>query len=163
ILLIHPTEAGEAPPFTARLILVPLDGDPAHAAGLPVASQLAQATGGALYLIMVIPSVGSLKDEEAATAMLMPLATNALLGIDAQRAEAYLSQEMARLRAAGLSVHAEVARGNPAAYLLSAAHRLNADLIVLGTHGKAGLQAFWSGSVAPKIAGRPGAPLLLVP
>src|SRR5262249_22672930 len=56
ILLIHPTEAGEAPPFAGKVVLVPLDGDPAHAAGLPVASQLARVTGGPLHPAMVLPS-----------------------------------------------------------------------------------------------------------
>jgi len=41
--------------------------------------------------------------------------------------------------------------------------RLPADLIVLGTHGKTGSDAFWSGSATPKIASRSQIPLLLVP
>jgi len=36
-------------------------------------------------------------------------------------------------------------------------------MIVLGTHGKAGMDAFWAGSVGPKISGRSKLPLLLVP
>jgi len=41
--------------------------------------------------------------------------------------------------------------------------RLPAGLIVLGTHGKTGSDAFWSGSATPKIASRSQIPLLLVP
>jgi nucleotide-binding universal stress UspA family protein len=163
VLLIRPNQAGEAPPFACRLILAPLDGDPAHEMGLPVARDLALACGGAVHLVMVVPSVGSLKAEQAATALLMPLATNALLEMSAELAEKYLNEHMARLQAAGLTVTGEVARGDPAPYLLGAARRNQADLIVLGTHGKAGLEAFWSGSVAPRLAGRSYAPLLLVP
>jgi nucleotide-binding universal stress UspA family protein len=163
VLLIRPTPAGEAPAFTCRLILVPLDGDPAHEEGLPVARDLARACGGALHLVMVIRDVGSLKAEQAATALLMPLATNALLDMSEKQAESYLNEHIARLQAMGLSVTAEVARGDPAPYLLSAAQRTGADLIVLGTHGKAGWEAFWSGSVAPRLSGRSRAPLLLVP
>jgi nucleotide-binding universal stress UspA family protein len=37
------------------------------------------------------------------------------------------------------------------------------DLIVLGTHGKAGINAFWAGSVAPKIVSQTRLPVLLVP
>jgi nucleotide-binding universal stress UspA family protein len=163
VLLIRPTPAGQAPPFACRLILVPLDGDPAHEDGLPVARDLARACGGALHLVMVIRDVGSLKGEQAATALLMPLATNALLDMTEKQAEGYLNEHITRLRAAGLSVTAEVARGDPVPYLLSAAQRTGADLIVLGTHGKAGLEAFWSGSVAPRLSGRSHAPLLLLP
>ena len=39
----------------------------------------------------------------------------------------------------------------------------NADLIVMATHGKTHLDAFWSGSVAPKVSSRARLPLLLVP
>jgi nucleotide-binding universal stress UspA family protein len=34
---------------------------------------------------------------------------------------------------------------------------------VLGTHGKTAMDAFWSGSVTPKIATKTHLPLLLVP
>ena len=163
VLLVRPTSAGEAPPFACRMILVPLDGDPAHEDGLPVARDLARASGGALHLVMVIRSVDSLKGEQAATALLMPLTTNALLDMSEKQAESYLNEHITRLQAAGLAVTAEVARGDPASYLLSAAQRTGADLIVLGTHGKAGLEAFWSGSVAPRLSGRSHAPLLLLP
>jgi nucleotide-binding universal stress UspA family protein len=163
VLLVRPTESGNAPPFACRMILVPLDGNPDHEAGLPVAAELAKAGGGAVYLVMVIRSLGNLKGEMVATAMLMPLATNALLELGEKEAEAYLHRQTTWLRAAGVAVTAEVARGDPAPYLLNAAQHVGADLIVLGTHGKSGLQAFWSGSVAPKLSGRSHAPLLLVP
>jgi len=38
-----------------------------------------------------------------------------------------------------------------------------ADLIVFGTHGKTGMEAFWSGSVAPQVSQRSRLPVLLVP
>jgi nucleotide-binding universal stress UspA family protein len=43
------------------------------------------------------------------------------------------------------------------------AERVRSDLIVLGTHGKTGTDAFWSGSIAPKISSKTSIPLLLVP
>jgi len=163
VLLVRPTQAGRAPIFTGRMILVPLDGDPSHEEALPVAGAVARVCGGALHLVMVVRNTASLKGDQVATAMLMPLATQALIDLDEQQAEDYLNQHLARLRAAGLTASAEVARGDPASYLLSAARRIGADLIALGTHGKAGLEAFWSGSVGPKLSGRSHAPLLLVP
>src|SRR5438105_182215 len=39
VLLVRPTPTGEAPPFACRLVLLPLDGDPAHEAALPVAQE----------------------------------------------------------------------------------------------------------------------------
>ncbi len=44
-----------------------------------------------------------------------------------------------------------------------AGDRVKADLIVLSTHGKAGVGAFWARSVAPHVARRTTIPLLLIP
>lgn len=164
VLLVRPTETGEAIlQFACQLILVPLNGEPDHEQSLPVASELARTCAAVLHLVMVIRGAGNLKGEQAATALLMPLATKALLEIDEQQAESYLGTHAARLRAMGLNVTAEVAQGDPASYLLTAAQGAGADLIVLGTHGRLGLEAAWAGSIAPKISGRSHAPLLLVP
>jgi nucleotide-binding universal stress UspA family protein len=163
VLLIRPTADGEAPPFGCRLILVPLDGDPVHEVGLPFAAELAQASGGALHLVMVVRDQGRLKPEEAASALLMPLASSALVDLSEKQAETYLNDHIGRLRAAGLTASGEVARGDPAPYLSAAVQRVGADLAVLATHGKAGLGALLSGSVAPRLSGQSHAPLLLVP
>jgi nucleotide-binding universal stress UspA family protein len=39
----------------------------------------------------------------------------------------------------------------------------DADIIVLGTHGKAGVEAFWAHSVTAKVLARTRRPRLLVP
>jgi nucleotide-binding universal stress UspA family protein len=163
VLLIRPTETGTAPPFACRLILVPLDGNPAHEQGLQLAAGLAQACAGALHLVMVIPTLGTLSGEQAAAAKLLPQAAKAMLDLNQQQAEDYLHRHAAPLRDSGLTVTTEVARGDPVPSLMQATQRVGADLIVLGTHGKTGLDAFWSGSVAPKVSGRSTVPLLLVP
>ena len=58
---------------------------------------------------------------------------------------------------------ADVYRGDPVATIVSAAEQKNIDLIVLATHGKTGMDAFWSGSVTPNVASNTFVPLLLVP
>ena len=50
-----------------------------------------------------------------------------------------------------------------ASAIAQAAETAHADLIVMATHGKTHLDAFWSGSVAPKVSSRARLPLLLVP
>ena len=52
-------------------------------------------------------------------------------------------------------------RGDPAPQVVAAAR--GSDLIVIGTHGKAGMKAFWSGSVASKIITQTHHPILLIP
>ena len=76
---------------------------------------------------------------------------------------AYVTDRVAEVAAQRLDVTAEVRRGDPAATILETAGRIGADVIVLGTHGRSGLDAFWSASVAPRIAQKARVPLLLVP
>lgn len=163
LLLIRPSLNGTPHPFACRQVLVPLDGEPDHEQGLALAASLAQACGAVLHLVMIVPTLHTLAGERAAMAILLPGATSALLDMTVPGAGEYLSRHATRLRVAGLSVLAEVYRGDPVTTLIQTARQVEADLIVLGTHGKAGLEAFWSGSVAPKIAGRSSIPLLLVP
>lgn len=163
VLLIQPTRAGALPAFACQRLLVPLDGDPDHEQGLSVAAGLAQACAADLHLVMVVPTLHTLSGQRAATARLLPGATSALLDLTQQGAEEYLRRQVAQLQAARLSVTAEVHRGDPATTIVRTARRVKADLIVLGTHGKSGMDAFWSGSVAPKVSSRSHVPLLLVP
>jgi nucleotide-binding universal stress UspA family protein len=86
-----------------------------------------------------------------------------MLELSQQGAVDYLRAKIDGLRQQGLTAAAEVARGDATSAIVATAERIGADLIVLGTHGKAGMDAFWSGSITPKIANRTHLPLLLVP
>lgn len=163
VLLTRPPKAGPLQALVCRRLLVPLDGDPAHEQCLPVAAGLAQACGAALHLVMVVPTLGTLAGEKAAAGMLLPRTMAELLDIGQQGAEEYLRRHLTDLQQAGLTGTTEVRRGDPAPAVLDAAQQAGADLIVLATHGRTGTEAFWSGSVAPKIASHSHVPLLLVP
>jgi nucleotide-binding universal stress UspA family protein len=163
VLLIHPGGVGVPSRFACQHLLVPLDGDPDHEQGLPLAAGLAQTCGASLHLLRVVPTLGTLPGRHGTGARLLPGATSALLDLAEDEAEVQLREQVARLQAGGLSASAEVQRGDPAALIVRVAERTNADLVVLGTHGRTGLEAFWSESVAPQVAGRLRAPLLLVP
>jgi nucleotide-binding universal stress UspA family protein len=162
VLLVPALEEGPTA-FSASRLLVPLDGDPDHEQSLRAAMRLAQAYGGALYLLMVVPTYGTLRAEEAATGIMLPGAMKVMLDLAEQGGKDYLTRLLDELRAARVPARAEVARGDPVATILATIDRLQADLVVLGTHGKAGTDAFWSGSVTPKITGRANVPILLVP
>jgi nucleotide-binding universal stress UspA family protein len=162
VLLVQPDTAGIAPPFRCRRLLIPLDGDPEHEQGLPVAATLAQVCQAALHLVMVIPTRDTLSGEQASTARLLPSTMSALLDMSQQGAEEYLHRHVTQLQAGGLPVTASVRRGAPAVIIAQTAQEAETDLIVLGTHGKAGMDAFWSGSVTPQIFSRARLPLLLV-
>jgi nucleotide-binding universal stress UspA family protein len=112
---------------------------------------------------MVVHEVSTLPGERAASAVLMPSAASALLDMDYEDAELYLVGLMGKLLDQHINVTGQVERGEPARQILQAATYINADLIVLGTHGKTAMEAFWSGSLTPKITTQTNIPLLLVP
>jgi nucleotide-binding universal stress UspA family protein len=163
VLLIQPGETGPTVSFRCKKMLVPLDGDPDHERGLAAAEDWARLCGAALHLAAVVPTPGTLGGEQAAAGRLLPLSMTALLDLDEASLAAYLQRHVQRLERAGLHVTAESERGDPAVLLIASAERVQADLIVLGTHGRAGLDAFWSGSLTPKVVSRTRIPLLMVP
>ncbi len=162
ILLLFPREDGSAYPFNLQRILVPLDGTAAHEPALPIAITIARTLGAALHLVLVIPTLSTLSGERAASGLLLPTTMRALLDLSQQDAADYLEQAIARCRAEGVVAHAELLRGDIVPEVLGLAERLNVDLIVLASHGRTGLDALLTGSVASRIAGRRIRPLLLV-
>jgi nucleotide-binding universal stress UspA family protein len=162
VLLINPTTSAAAPPFACRTILVPLDGTPAHEPALPVASRLGRAWKATLHLEIVVPTAGTLSGHEAATGVLMPSATRAILDLAERGAEEYVKQLAQTLKAEGLSANWHVSRGEPAACLVEAAERVKADLVVMASHAKGALDAFWSGSLTPIVVEKVQRPILLV-
>ncbi len=162
ILLLFPREDDSVLPFELQRILVPLDGTAAHEPALPIAITIARTFGAELHLVLVIPTLATLSGERAASGLLLPSTMRAILDLSQQDAADYLEQAIARCRAEGVVAHAEVLRGDIVPALLGLAERLNVDLIVLASHGRTGLDALFTGSVASRIAGRKIRPLLLV-
>jgi nucleotide-binding universal stress UspA family protein len=163
VLLLSPEKEMISESCTCQCILVPLDGDPDHEAGLEMAAELAKTCHASLHLVMVIHELSTLPGEQAASAMLLPTATSALLEMGCEDGELYLAELMGKLLDQQIPVTGEVQRGDPAKEIIRAAKEFHADMIVLGTHSKTAMDAFWSGSVTPKIATQTHLPLLLVP
>jgi len=163
VLLIQPGESEKQPSFSLRMIMVPLDGNPQHEEGLPLASQLAQACSASLHLLMVIPTLGTLKSQPAATGLFLPASMRAMLDLAEEDAEEYLRSQANKLHPQVTAITASVSRGDPATAIANVSKAAAADMILLSTHGKAGQDAFWSSSVAPKVSSLTDIPLLLVP
>jgi nucleotide-binding universal stress UspA family protein len=162
ILLVTPPATGEPPPFVCRTILVPLDGTAGHEPALPTASLLARAWAATVHLVIVVPTAGTLSGPEAATGVLMPSATRVALDLAQGGAEEYVERLAQALRAEGLSASSHVGRGEPAACLADAASTVGADLLVVASHAKGAMDAFWSGSLTPKLMEKLSRPILLV-
>lgn len=163
VLLIQPASTGVAGTFSCKAMLVPVDGNPDHEEGLKLAADLAKVCDAELCLIMAVRTLDTLSGEEAATAKMLPSATHALLDLEEQNARAYLHGHLSVLQAEGLRATADVRRGDPVTVIVKAAREREADVIVLATHGKTGMDAFWSGSATPSVASHSTVPLLLVP
>lgn len=163
VQLVRPSGLEVEPEFRCRKLLVPLDGAPAHEEGLTVAAALARECGASLHLAMVIPTAGSLSGDAAAAGRLLPGTMAAILDLAEQGGKQYLSRVAEPVLASGLEVTSEVRRGDPAAEIAEAANSSEADVVVLATHARAGMEAFWSGSVAPKVSARVRISMLLVP
>lgn len=162
VLMLHPEKLSDEP-FQLKKILVPLDDESIHDQSLSYASDLAGLYQAEIYLLTVIPTLTTLPGEEAATGSLLPSTTAVILDIEQETAKEHLQFHLDEFSQAGYDVKAEIARGDPAATISETAHRTAADLIILSTHRRAGLGAFWEGSVTPKVARKSKIPLLLIP
>ncbi len=163
LLLIQPGLEDTPRPFACRGVLVPLDGVAEHEHSLPVAAELGKSCGAAVHLIRVIPTYASLSGQWVPTSRLLPKTTSHMLDAAEEEADEYLEEHEHVLLTEGINVSRHIARGAPADIIAKAAEEIGIDLIVIGTHGKIGMDAFWSGSMTPRLCHRCRIPLLLVP
>jgi len=163
VLLIRPSPSPSPQPVSFERILVPLDGNPAHEQSLDIGRQLAGALRATVHLVMVVPTRQTLSDERAAAGRLLPGAMSHLLDLAQRGAGDYLESHARELASAGIQVTTTVLRGAPADAIVRHARKIHAQLMILGTHGKSPTDAFWSGSVSPRILNRLTIPILLAP
>jgi len=135
-------------------ILCPIDFERDSTEALELACRLAKQNSATIYLLTVIGV-----PPDAATA-LPPVAMMPNVQFEAEcrgRLEA-----LAREKLAGVSYAIFVASGNAAPEILNLAARRDIDLIVMGTHGRQGLQHFLLGSVAERIVRESPIPVLTI-
>ncbi len=161
VLLVHPVRPGDAGGEFQK-ILVALDGSSEHEGALPAAAELAQALNGQLHLLTVVHTLGSLPGEKAASGWMLPRTTRAMLDMYEETAKERLEELAAEWRQRGLTVVTEVRRGDPAQQIVQDAKTSGVDMIVLATHGKSGMGAFWSSSVGPRVVSSTNLPILLI-
>ncbi len=163
VLLIRPTPSGNPPPFEGKRVLVPLDGKQSHdGAVLPVVERVAEALGSSLHLLLVVPTLSTMPRNQAPVGILSPSATAAALDMEEEEGRNYLDRVAREMKGRKIDVSAEVRRGDAANSVVDAVREIDPDLIVMATHGRAGLDAFWSASVGSKILSRIQQPLLMV-
>jgi nucleotide-binding universal stress UspA family protein len=69
----------------------------------------------------------------------------------AQEAKALIAKDADTIRSAGINVTTSIMQGDPKSAIIDDAKAWRADLIVLGSHGRKGLQRFMLGSVSETV------------
>ncbi len=136
-----------------RHLLVPLDGSGLAEAVLPATASLAERLGASVTLLHIMErdAPASVHGEHHLT--------------DDREAARYLEDVERRLalRDRPVSRHVHQAReGNVALAIVWHAEELQADLVVLSTHGRGGLRNLVVGTIAQRVLQRGGTPILLV-
>ena len=129
-----------------KTILVPLDGSATSEHALAIAASIAKRAQAALRLVHVRQPV-HYQDGLAAS----------------PKEQDYLDLQAWRIRqTTHLSVCVAVLEGPVAETIAEHAQSVNADLIVMTTHGRGPFSRFWLGSVADRLIRRVPAPLIVV-
>ena len=139
-----------APQF--RRILCPVDFDDNSMDALDTAAGLARESDGTVFVLHVVPMV------VAPTGM--PIYVDLYQGQE-ETARAKLL-ETAHKRLAGLKFELLVHTGEPAGTILNAAKKVDADVVVMATHGRRGFKRFFLGSIAEQVVRESACPVLTV-
>lgn len=141
-----------------KRICCPIDFSDASRAAMEVAADLARRGGANLVLLHAYPIPGYTFPDGSVVAsprMMQELADQARKHLEEWRLEAEKLVGAPRVRC-------ETAIGEPAAEILSFARSSGADLLVLGTHGRTGLEHALMGSIAERVVRRAHCPVLTV-
>jgi nucleotide-binding universal stress UspA family protein len=154
--------SGEVIPSVSN-ILVALDNASIHDKAIRSAEEFAKNTEARLVLFSAVPRFGSLKGRDGGWGLMSPATSSTLLDIEEDKMRQHLDEHRKSLSERGVAGSSAVVRGDPARKIAQEAKKLEPSLIVLGTHGRSGMEAFWKGSVAAKVVSLTDAPILLVP
>ncbi len=141
-----------------KRICCPIDFSDASHAAMEVAADLARRFGAELVLLHAYPIPGYTFPDGSIVAsprMMQDLADQAQRHLEAWAADA------ARIAGAA-AVTTEKAVGEPASEIVSFARARAIDLLVLGTHGRSGIEHALMGSVAERVVRKAQCPVLTV-
>jgi universal stress protein A len=140
-------EPGALPMSAIKRILVPTDFTPASDLALDYAIALARWIGAGIHLVHVLAEQDFTASYPDGFFAELPGARAQVLE-DAQR---HLADAIGRSQRAMVAVTSQVAFGSPARVIADQAIRRGSDLIVMGTHGRAGLAHMLMGSIAEQV------------
>jgi nucleotide-binding universal stress UspA family protein len=134
-------------------ILVPTDGSPAAAAAIDHAVDLAETYDARLHALYVVDAT-AFASVDAGSEMV----------VDALEQEGEQAVEMVRQRgeAGDLEVETHVVSGTAYRSILDYIETEDIDLVVMGTHGRRGVERFLLGSVTERVVRSADVPVLTV-
>jgi nucleotide-binding universal stress UspA family protein len=141
-----------------KRICCPIDFSDASRAAMEVAADVARLHGAELVLLHAYPIPGYTFPDGSVMAspkMMQELAEQAQRHLEEWRTDAERLVQAPR-------VSVEKAIGEPAAEIVSYAKESGVDLLVLGTHGRTGIEHALMGSIAERVVRRAHCPVLTV-
>ncbi|MDD2846661.1 MAG: universal stress protein [Rhodoferax sp.] len=139
-------------------ILVPVDGSPTSMLAVTRAAALAKALGSAvtvLYVLDPYPFTGVGADFAYGQAQYLSAATS--------EANAALDMAKKSMQEAGVTVNTLVGEGHAVHDgIVRAIESVGADLVIMGSHGRRGLEKLMLGSVTQRVLGVVHIPVLVV-
>ena len=140
---------------TPKKILVATDFSEGSDEALDQAIEMARPSGAEIEILHVI----ELAEE-------FPFGTtyfDADYGVLYMSIDRQLTERAQRVSAAGLPCHTKISEGSAVPEITQRCRSIDADLIVVGTHGRTGLAHAMLGSVAERVVRRAACPVLTVP
>jgi nucleotide-binding universal stress UspA family protein len=140
-----------------RRVLCPVDFSPIARRALDHAAAIARWYESELVVLHVIPFMPTLFGFPAA------VDTAAVASADADAVIPELTRFVGEATATASGTRMIVRSGSPSVEILRSAAEEDADLLVLGTHGRTGFERFMVGSVTEKVLRKAPCPVLTVP
>lgn len=133
-------------------ILFPTDGSDGADAALAHAMELAESDDATLHVLFVVDSsyLGSAAAEATTFEALR------------STGQAVVDDTVARVRDRGIDAEGDIREGQPYTTILQVAEDADADVIVMGTHGRRGLDRYLLGSVTEKVVRSSDVPVMTV-
>ena len=134
-------------------ILLPTDGSDGTQSAIDHAIELAEYTGATLHILYVVDTSVAAAVPEAQTYTISEIFEEA----GSQVLDAVRDQATER----GVPVETAIRHGSAHTEILAAADESNAEIIVMGTHGRTGINRMLLGSVADRVIRHASQPVLV--
>lgn len=139
--------------FKFKVLLVPIDFSKSADKALAYSAALARSLGAEIRLLHVIEGT--------------KVATESFQWIDfSNEVKAVVTPMLEnlarRIQKQGIPIRTEVGQGTPYLEIVNRARRQKADMIIMGTHGRTGVQRWIMGSVAERVVRIAACPVLTI-